>query len=113
MKIRKTVKGKGLIEVSIETETGWNSFLDHLLSQELTGAICEGFYGVFCENRRGVQFYVGAYSREFIFENNFSFNYSVDKIAKILQGRINKVRKWVAECKADTCITTAEITLKH
>lgn len=83
---RKTTK-KGEVTVTLDGKT-----LDHVLSRELTGTICEGS-GIFMEHNVA-RFRFG--NREKLIKlGHLQYSDPLKEIARVLKTRIETVRAWV------------------
>lgn len=106
MKIKKEITETGEINITFIVD-GEEREQHFSLSRELTGTTCENGNGIF-ESWEEISFSFGEYKKMFELPP-LNQNDSVEKIARVIQERIDTVSAWVAECKSKAAITTAEI----
>jgi len=93
MLLKKEVSNEGIIRISIN-----GMDLDYNLSRFLTGTTNEDDEGIFTPT--GDTFYFGDFKKEFAFSDRLDYMDTVENIAAVINRRTEKVRAWIARCKA-------------
>jgi len=91
MKIEKIIDDNGNVTILVDGKS-----INAETTRKLTGCSCGNLFIYHHEEN----FTWGAFSTIITFNKHFHFTNPIEKIAKEIESRINKVREWVNSCKA-------------